>query len=136
MSRRCTALEGEFFDAQCFANRADFFAKVTTCQLWYNVARKNRSRGWCSPLELLAQKAPRVSPAIFLLPPLPLEHLLTPKVGHGVPGHPAKSAGIIISTEEAGKGRVVLLLGLQPQLAAGGIDVGALLRAQRRFDTV
>ena len=84
-----STIEGEFFDAQGFDNRADFFAKVNTYQFWYNVARKNSSRGWRSPLELLAQKAPRVSPAIFLLPPIALEHLLTPKVGHDVPGHPA-----------------------------------------------
>ena len=46
-----STIEGEFFDAQCFTNRADFFAKVATYQLWYNVARKNSSRGWRSPLE-------------------------------------------------------------------------------------
>jgi len=88
-----STIEGEFFDAQCFDGRADFFAKAGTYQLWYNVARKNSSRGWCSPLELLAQKAPRLSPSIFLLPPIALEHLLTPKVGHDVPGHP-ESSGI------------------------------------------
>jgi transposase len=84
-----STIEGEFFDAPCFDSRADFFAKINTYQLWYNAARKNSSRGWCSPLELLAQKAPRLSPSIFLLPPLPLEHLLTPKAGHDVPRHPA-----------------------------------------------
>jgi transposase-like protein len=83
-----STIEGEFYDAQAFRDRADFFAKATTYQLWYNVARKNSSRGWCSPVELLAQKAPHLSPAIFLLPPIPLEHLLTLKVGHDVPGHP------------------------------------------------
>jgi len=88
-----STIEGEFFDAQYFEHRADFFAKVNTYQFWYNVARKNSSRGWCSPLELLAQKAPRLSPSIFLLPPIALEHLLTPKVGHDVPGHP-ESSGI------------------------------------------
>jgi hypothetical protein len=81
-------IEGEFYDAQAFRDRADFFAKATTYQLWYNVARKNSSRGWCSPVELQAQKAPHLSPSIFLLPPIPLEHLLTPKVGHDLPGHP------------------------------------------------
>src|ERR1051326_3196227 len=37
------AIEGEFFDAQRFTSRADFFAKVATYQLWYNVARRNSS---------------------------------------------------------------------------------------------
>lgn len=85
-------IEGEFFDAQVFTSRADFFAKVATYQLWYNVARKNSSRQWKSPAELLAAKAPRISPKIFLLHPLPLETLLAAPGGHDVPGPPAASA--------------------------------------------
>ena len=87
-------IEGEFFDAQVFTNRADFFAKVATYQLWYNVARKNRSRGWKSPAELLAQKAPRISPKIFLLHPLALETLLPTQGGHDVPGPPETLSGV------------------------------------------
>ncbi len=45
-------VELEFFDAQAFDHRADFFAKISTCQLWYNVARKNGSRGYHSPVDL------------------------------------------------------------------------------------
>ena len=82
-------IEGEFFDAQVFTGRADFFAKVATYQLWYNVARKNSSRGWKSPAELLAQKALRISPKIFLLHPLALETLFAAQGGHDVPGPPA-----------------------------------------------
>lgn len=83
-------IEGEFYDAQIFSSRHDFFAKAATYQLWYNVARKNRSRGFLSPADLLALKAPCISPKIFLLHPLPLEslHPLT-RVGHDVPGPPA-----------------------------------------------
>jgi transposase len=84
-----STIEGEFFDAQVFSSRSDFFAKIATYQLWYNVARKNGSRGWNSPVERLADKAPTLSPKIFLLHPLPLELLLTPQGGHDVPGHPA-----------------------------------------------
>jgi len=40
-----------------------------------------RCRGWKSPVELLAEKAPQLSPTIFLLHPLPLKLLLTPKGG-------------------------------------------------------
>jgi transposase len=83
-----SAIEGEFFDAQVFGSRADFFAKVATYQLWYNVARKNSSRGWKSPADLLAAKAPGISPKIFLLHPLALETLLPTQGGHDVPGRP------------------------------------------------
>ena len=97
-----STIEGEFFDAQAFRSRADFFAKITTYQFWYNVARKNSSRGWCSPLALLAQKAPKLPPSIFLLPPLALEHLLTPKGGHDVPGHPASQiTSLLISAPKS-----------------------------------
>jgi len=72
-SRACgTTIEGEFFDAQVFGSRADFFAKITTYQLWYNVARKNpdtRCRGWKSPVELLAGKAPQALPQNLLASP-------------------------------------------------------------------
>ena len=82
-------IEAEFYDAQVFTSRADFFAKAATYQLWYNVARKNRSRNTMSPANLLALKAPSISPKIFLLHPIPLEslHPLT-QVGHDVPGPP------------------------------------------------
>jgi transposase len=82
------AIEGEFYDAQVFGSRADFFAKIATYQLWYNVARKNSSRQWKSPADLLAEKAPHISPKIFLLHPLPLESLLPAEGGQDVPGRP------------------------------------------------
>ena len=83
-----STIETELFDAQVFASKADFFAKTATYQLWYNAARKNSSRGNKSPADLLALKAPKISPKIFLLHPIPLESLLDHKVGHDVPGPP------------------------------------------------
>jgi transposase InsO family protein len=86
-------IEAEFFDAQVFSSKADFFPKITTYQLWYNTARKNSSRGYKSPADLLALKAPQISPKIFLLHPIPLESLLPMTGGHDVPGR----AGYFIS---------------------------------------
>ncbi len=83
------AIEGEFYDAQMFTSRPDFFAKAATYQLWYNVARKNRSRQNKNPADLLAAKAPTISPKIFLLHPIPLESLIPALGGHDVPGPPA-----------------------------------------------
>jgi len=79
-------VETEFYDAQRFDSRSDFFAKSATYQLWYNVARKNSSRGYQSPADLLATKAPQISPKIFLLHPIALESLLPKTGGHDVPG--------------------------------------------------
>jgi transposase len=81
-------VETELFDAQVFSSKADFFAKTATYQLWYNAARKNSSRGYKSPADLLALKAPHISPTIFLLHPIPLESLLHQHGGHDVPGRP------------------------------------------------
>jgi len=79
-------IEAELFDAQVFSSKGDFFAKTATYQLWYNAARKNSSRGYKSPADLLAIKAPKLSPKIFLLHPIPLESLLPTLGGHDVPG--------------------------------------------------
>ena len=69
-------IETEFFDAQVFHSRSDFFARIATYQLWYNVARKNSSRDYKNPADLLAVKNPKISPRIFLLNPIPLESLI------------------------------------------------------------
>jgi len=81
-------IETELFDAQVFSSKTDFFAKTATYQLWYNAARKNSSRGYNSPADLLALKAPHLSPKIFLLHPIPLESLLSQQGGHDVPRQP------------------------------------------------
>lgn len=83
-----STIETELFDAQVFSSKTDFFAKTATYQLWYNAARKNCSRGYKSPADLLAIKAPKISPKIFLLHPIPLESLLSKQAGHDVPGPP------------------------------------------------
>ena len=83
-----STIEAELFDAQVFSSKADFFAKTATYQLWYNAARKNSSRAYKSPADLLALKAPQISPTIFLLHPIPLESLLHQQGGHDVPGRP------------------------------------------------
>ena len=86
-------IETEFFDAQVFPHRPDFFGKSAVYQLWYNVARKNRSRDNKNPADLLAAKKPAISPKIFLLHPIPLEslihHRFMNRVGHHVPRPPA-----------------------------------------------
>jgi hypothetical protein len=83
------------FDAQVFGSRADFFAKITTDQLWYRAVARWPARaptpgvGVGKALSSCSPKKPlKLSPKTFLLHPLPLELLLTPKADHDVPGHP------------------------------------------------
>ncbi len=90
-----STIETEFYDIERFADVEEFLAKAATYQLWYNVARKNRSRGWNSPLDLLEQKAPALDARILLLHPVLLNRLrLTAPtrdapVAHHLPIHPA-----------------------------------------------
>ena len=84
-----STIEPEFFDIEGFRNRTDFFAKITTYQHYYNLARKNRSRGRKSPLDLLTEKAPELNPLIVTLPPVDLGSLLSHQGGDHVPISPA-----------------------------------------------
>ncbi len=80
-------IETEFFDLEHFRSKTDFFKKITTYQHYYNLARKNRSRGNKSPLELLKEKAPYLPLKILNFPPIDLASLL-PGGGNHVPSSP------------------------------------------------
>ncbi len=80
-------IETEFFDLEKFRNRKDFISKITTYQHYYNLARKNRSRGRKSPLQLLTEKAPDMDRRILNLPPIDLCSLL-PQGVNDVPSAP------------------------------------------------
>ena len=78
-------IEPEFFDLESFRDPAHFLAAATTYQHFFNFARKNRSRGDFTPADLLATRAPHLSPKILLLPPI----LLDAHVGQDLSGAPA-----------------------------------------------
>jgi len=65
--------ESEFYDLLSFRHRPDFMDKAFTYQYYYNLARKNRSRGRKSPLTLLSEKAPKIPLNVMDFPPLDLE---------------------------------------------------------------
>jgi len=88
-------IEDEFFDIESFRSRKDFFAKITTYQHFFNLARKNGSRKYKSPLDLMKEKAPHLDPNIFYLPPLDLDAALSSKAVHDVPSS-AEFPGCII----------------------------------------
>ena len=80
--------EPEFFDAETFKSRRDFFEKVTTYLRYFNLARLNSYKGWRSPLDILTEGSPHLNPEILLLAPMDLDILLPASLGHHVPVHP------------------------------------------------
>ena len=82
-------VDPEFFDIQDFTGPLDFWHKIATWQNWYNIQRKNRSRGWRSPAENLRELQPQSDLAIFLLPPIHVDILLDDPGGYYLPAHPA-----------------------------------------------
>ena len=77
--------EPEFFDIETFDSPHDFWAKITTYQHYWNLARPNSYKAGRSPLDILHADAPQLDPRILLLPPLDLATLLPSQVGHHVP---------------------------------------------------
>ena len=81
-------IEGEFYEAETFVSKEDFMRKAATYQFWYNVKRKNSSRGWRSPLDILADKDYCIDPRIFLHHPVNLEYFIDHPGGYHVPRLP------------------------------------------------
>ena len=69
-------IEDEFFDLETFQNRADFLAKVSLYQLYFNLARPNSHKGGLTPWQIIQQLAPRLPLALCLLPPTLLDYRL------------------------------------------------------------
>jgi transposase-like protein len=67
--------EDEFFDRETFQSRSEFWSKVATYWYHFNIARKNRGKEWKSPLQIIRQRNPSISPAIASCPPLDLPTL-------------------------------------------------------------
>jgi transposase len=80
-------IETDFFDVERFSSRADFFAKITTYQLYYNIAHRISTRGDRSPFEILRNRDPTLDPRLFMLLPCDLDRTLRhTHAGHDVPG--------------------------------------------------
>ena len=81
-------VEDEFFDLESFTNRSDFFAKATTYQLYFNLARPNSHKQNLTPWQIVQQLAPQSPLDLCWLPPLFLDYCLTPDGGYDVSRHP------------------------------------------------
>ena len=69
-------MEREFFEIEDFRDRADFLAKVTSYNLFFNLARKNSGKENKTPWELVLEKRPNADPLLPLLAPVFLDELL------------------------------------------------------------
>lgn len=81
-------IQDEFFDLERFSSRADFLAKATLYQLYFNLARPNTHKGGLTPWQIIQQLQPRLPVQLCLLAPLYLDRFLDSKGGYLVCRHP------------------------------------------------
>jgi len=79
-------IELEFFDIEAFSSQAQFMTAASTYQHFFNFGRKNRSRSNKTPVQLLREKAPHISPRALLYAPV----FLCPEVGQLLSGAPGR----------------------------------------------
>jgi transposase len=87
-------IEDEFFDLESFSSRADFLAKATTYQFYFNLARLNSHKQYRTPWQIVQQLAPRSTLNLCLLRPLFLDYFLSPQGGYHVGRHPYFARGV------------------------------------------
>src|SRR3990170_5323678 len=75
-------IEDEFFDLETFRSRAEFMAKVSLYQLYFNLARPNSHKRGLTPWQIIQQLAPRLPLDLCLLPPTFLDYRLDPPRRH------------------------------------------------------
>jgi len=81
-------IEDEFFDLESFSSRADFLAKASLYQLYFNLARPNSHKGGYAPWQIIQQLDRRLPLDLCLLPPVFLNYRLDSQAGYDVPRYP------------------------------------------------
>lgn len=66
-------IEDEFYRRSEFTSKADFYDQAYKYIHNFNFIRKNRHKGWKTPLEFLKKDKPRISPEVLDLPPIWLD---------------------------------------------------------------
>ena len=69
-------IEDEFFDLETFRSRAEFMAKISLYQLYFNLARPNSHKRGLTPWQIIHQLDPRLPLNLCLLPPVFLDYRL------------------------------------------------------------
>lgn len=89
-------VEREFYEIESFNDPDDFLAKAATYQLFFNLLRPNSYKEHKTPLQLVHEKQPALSPHIAMIPPVFIDELLENhvessfRVGHHVPSTPSR----------------------------------------------
>lgn len=73
-------IEEEFYRAESFTSRSDFLNKASAYLLWYNVARKNSSKKFKTPWQIISDRNKNINPSVVALPPVFLDHLWKKKL--------------------------------------------------------
>ncbi len=71
-------IEDEFYDLESFSSRAQFLAKASVYQLYFNLVRPNSHKRGLSPWQIIQQLDPRLPRKLCLLPPVFLDYRLDP----------------------------------------------------------
>jgi len=72
-------IETEFFEIETFSSRKDFFEKMTSYQLFFNLKRPNSYKEHKTPIQLALEKRPDLNQNLFLVPPVDLDKFLREK---------------------------------------------------------
>jgi transposase len=81
-------IEDEFYDLETFRSRAEFLAKASLYQLYFNLARPNSHKGDRTPWQILHELQPRLPLDLCLLPPVWLDYRLHSPGGYDLPRFP------------------------------------------------
>jgi len=73
-------IEMEFFDLESFSSREEFFRKVQVYQSFYNFTRANFSKAGKTPLAILLEDRPEISPEVLNFPVYDLDALFRQKM--------------------------------------------------------
>ncbi len=76
-------IEDEFYCLEKFKSRNDFLAKATAYQHYFNLVRKNYSKQGKTPMQILKERNPNLSPTITQLSPVFLDELVYAKSPQG-----------------------------------------------------
>jgi transposase len=68
-------IEDEFYEVERFHSRADFLAKATAYNWWFNVARHNSGKENQTPWQIIHQRDPNICPRIAAWKPVFLDDL-------------------------------------------------------------
>lgn len=74
-------IEDEFYDLETFHSRAEFLAKASVYQLYFNLVRPNSHKGGLSPWQIIHQLDPHLPLDLCLLPPAFLDYRLDSQGG-------------------------------------------------------